>query len=161
MACLKSLVLPALSLLHNIFKEDVIVARIFEDNNACSIITKKGTSAALARMPRTHRVSVSWISEVLKHNDVDVVECSTNDMIGDIMTKSYPKSKWPAMLQLVRVGPQVPQLQLSCTLLTLPLTDYSSAAPLTTRRCLSSSFHYFSVAAAPSEEGGAKQLRAK
>jgi hypothetical protein len=107
MACLKSLVLPAQSLLHNIFKKDVIRARIFEDNNACSIITKKGTSAALAHMPRTHRLSVSWISEVLKHNEVDVVECSTNDMLGDVMTKSYPRAKWPAMLQLIRVGPDI------------------------------------------------------
>jgi hypothetical protein len=105
MACLKSLVLPALSLLHNIFKEDVIAARIFEDNSACQVITKKGTSAALAHMPRTHRVSVCWISEILRHNEVEVVECSTNDMLGDIMTKSYSRAKWPAMLQLIRVGP--------------------------------------------------------
>ena len=108
MACLKSLVLPALSLLHNIFKDDVIVARVFEDNNACETIVKKGTSPALGHMTRTHRVSVSWLAELLRHNEVTVVTCPTTEMVADIMTKSYPKIKWAPMLKLIQVGPPTP-----------------------------------------------------
>ncbi len=105
MNCLKGLTLPAMSLLRNVFDDDVIKARIFEDNSACEIIAKKGTSPALAHMPRTHRISVSWIAELLRHNEVDVATCPTAEMIADIMTKSYPKSKWQQMLSLVRIGP--------------------------------------------------------
>ncbi len=104
---LKGLTLPALSLLRNIFGDDIIVARVFEDNSACEIIAKKGTSPALAHMPRTHRISVSWISELLRHNSVQVVTCASSAMVADVMTKSYSRAKWPAMLDLIRVGPNV------------------------------------------------------
>ena len=69
------------------------------------MIAKKGTSAALAHMPSTHRVSVCWISEVLRHNEIEVVTCPTAEMLGDIMTKSFPRTKWASMLSLIRVGP--------------------------------------------------------
>ena len=79
-----------------------------EDNQATICVIKNGYSPALRHMPRTHRVSVAWLSELIQEEEVDVQYCDTNEQAADIFTKPFTGiPKWRNALQLIGSGPSL------------------------------------------------------
>ena len=79
-----------------------------EDNQATICVIKNGYSPALRHMPRTHRVSVAWLSELIQEEEVDVQYCDTNEQAADIFTKPFTGiPKWRNALQLIGIGPSL------------------------------------------------------
>jgi hypothetical protein len=76
-------------------------ATLYEDNSTCSTIIDRGHSSALLHLDRTHRVSLSWIAEVLQSKDISIVQTPSENMIADAFTKSFSPNKWAHALSLL------------------------------------------------------------
>ncbi len=79
-----------------------------EDNQATMCVMKNGYSTALRHLPRTHRVCLAWIGEVVQDGDITIEYCSTDSQAADIFTKAFSsKPKWQNALQLIGIGPKI------------------------------------------------------
>ena len=81
---------------------------ILEDNQATIKIVRKGFSAKLCHVARTHKIDLSSIKDVLDHGKtgpntngpVHVEYCHTNFQVADVFTKALPPLKWDNALRL-------------------------------------------------------------
>ena len=79
-----------------------------EDNQATMCVMNNGYSSALRHLPRTHRVCLAWIGEVVQDGDITIEYCSTDSQAADIFTKAFSnKPKWQNALQLIGIGPKI------------------------------------------------------
>lgn len=76
----RGLAVPSLSMIH-----------IFEDNNGALSIAKFGN---FTKKSRQIRVSVHFITDLIKKNVINVVKIDTNNNVTDIFTKSLGKVKF-------------------------------------------------------------------
>jgi hypothetical protein len=96
---LRTLGLPLMSLMS--FFDKRIGASLYEDNTTCATIVDRGHSAALIHMDRTHRVSLSWVAEVLQSQSITIIPTPSENMIADAFTKSFSPNKWQHILDLL------------------------------------------------------------
>ena len=81
--------------------------RIYEDNQACIAIEKKGYSAKLRHLAKAHRVNVESTCEVVNANESVVCQyCRTDDQRGDPLTKAHPIQMWEHALVLLGISQQ-------------------------------------------------------
>ena len=84
-----------------------IPLHIYEDNQACIAIVKKGFSAKLRRLAKTHRVNIASTCEFVNTNDNVVPQyCRTDDQRGDPLTKALPRQTWEHALFLLGISQQ-------------------------------------------------------
>ena len=84
-----------------------ISLHIYEENQACIAIVKKGYSAKLRHLAMTHRVNVASTCEVVNANESVVLQyCRTDDQRGDPLTKALPLQKWEHALVLLGISQQ-------------------------------------------------------
>lgn len=76
----RGLAVPSLSMIH-----------IFEDNKGALSIAKFGN---FNKKSRQIRVSVHFITDLIKKNVINVVKIDTNNNVTDIFTKSLGKVKF-------------------------------------------------------------------
>ena len=80
---------------------------IYEDNQACIAIVKKGYSAKLRHLAKTHRVNVASTCEIVNANENVVLQyCRFDDQRGDPLTKALPLEKWEHALVLLGISQQ-------------------------------------------------------
>ena len=93
---MRSFGLPALVLWDTIFQRPVKLI-VHEDNQAMIRIVETGKNISLRYLQRTHRVSVGWLHEVFKLDEVEMMYQESAKMAADIYTKSFTdKAKWTA-----------------------------------------------------------------
>ena len=86
---------------------------IMEDNQATIKVARKGYSARLRHVPRTHKVDLGSIREVLDGDNVKVEYCHTEYQAADIFTKALPPLKWDNAVALL--GMETHGTYVSCT----------------------------------------------
>ena len=62
---------------------------IFESTQATLQIALKGDSKKLRHLSRTHRVTMSWIKEVMDRPEVEIAYIKTDKQAADIFTKAF------------------------------------------------------------------------
>ena len=92
---------------------DVILERtceleVFEDNEATIKIVRKGYSAKLRHVSRTHRVNLAGLSEELNKESVNLQYVNTTEQAADIFTKALEPHKWDAALRMISIVKEVP-----------------------------------------------------
>ena len=80
-----------------------IKLRIMEDNEATIKVAKKGYSAKLRHVLRTHKVNISSIKEVLDTDNVVIEHVKTEFQAADIFTKALAPQKWANALDLLGI----------------------------------------------------------
>ena len=77
---------------------------IFEDNQACIAIVRKGFSAKLRHLAKTHRVNVASTCELVNTNDnIGLSYVETGLQRGDPLTKALAVQKWAHALELLSI----------------------------------------------------------
>ena len=74
-----------------------------EDNQATILVVRTGYSPKLRHITRTHKVSLSGLSEVFRDDTVTLEYCQTDKQAADIFTKALPPQKWGSALRLLGV----------------------------------------------------------
>jgi len=97
-----SILLPAMEF-WKMITDGAVKGVLHEDNSAALSVMKAGYSATLRVMHRVHRVALQALSDSLKADDIDAVDCDSKDMKADGFTKLFPGSAWPSILQLLSV----------------------------------------------------------
>ncbi len=80
--------LPALSLWHVLLPHQPPLF-FHEDNQAMIHVVTTGRNPTMRYLHRTHRVSVSWLHEVYKRDDVVLMYEDSAKMAADIYTKGF------------------------------------------------------------------------
>ncbi len=79
-------------------KVELIVA---EDNEAVMKISRKGRSAKMRHVHRTHSVDIDWLDEVFAEPEAILRYVSTKHQIADMQTKAITKAEtWNHLLKL-------------------------------------------------------------
>jgi len=100
---MRSFGLPALVLWDTIFQRPVKLI-VHEDNQAMIRIVETGKNISLRYLQRTHRISVGWLHEVFKLDEIELMYEESAKMAADIYTKAFTdKAKWTAAHWLVGV----------------------------------------------------------
>eukprot|EP00971_Amphidinium_carterae_P267617 5308821-Amphidinium_carterae.1 len=60
-----------------------------EDNEATIAVFKTGKNPTMRYLGRTHRVSIAWLHEVFKGDNMILNKCDTSLQAADIFTKSF------------------------------------------------------------------------
>ncbi len=77
---------------------------VHEDNQAMIHVVTTGRNPTMRYLHRTHRVSVSWLHEVCKRDDVVLMYEDSAKMAADIYTKGFTdKAKWEQVCGLINV----------------------------------------------------------
>ena len=77
-----------------------------EDNAACCRVCRSGKNPNMLHIGRTHRISIAWLHEQLKANDIQMHHTDSELMAADIFTKPFPDTKasvWRTNLQLINI----------------------------------------------------------
>jgi hypothetical protein len=101
--------LPFLSLFELILGRPVELL-ILEDNQATIKIARKGYSSKLRHVPRTHKVNLGSIAEVLEEDTVEIEYVPTELQCADIFTKDLCPAKWQNALDLLGMQTQLPDI---------------------------------------------------
>ena len=64
---------------------------ILEDNQATIQVAEKGYSKVLRHLPRTHRISLAWVSEVVGSSDCVLLYVRSDQQAADIFTKAFSR----------------------------------------------------------------------
>ena len=86
-------------------------ARLMEDNSATIVACEKGYSPSLRHIPRTQRIGLGFISEVVsqeatdEEGDIRIVKADTAEHRGDCFTKELSPQKFATATSLLRVQP--------------------------------------------------------
>ena len=86
-------------------------ARLMEDNSATIVACEKGYSPSLRHIPRTQRIGLGFISEVVsqeateEEGDIRIVKADTAEHRGDCFTKELSPQKFEKATSLLRVQP--------------------------------------------------------
>ena len=77
----------------------------FEDNEACIAIVRKGFSAKLKHLMKTHRINVASTCEIVNGNDdIMLTYVNTAEQRGDPLTTALAVQKWGAALKLLGIS---------------------------------------------------------
>jgi len=76
-------------------------AELAEDNSAAEVVLSRGYSPVMRYLSRTHKISLSALSDVIKNKMIAVRHCNSADMRGDPLTKTFPTPKWAHALELI------------------------------------------------------------
>ena len=81
-----------------------IILQRWEDNEACIAIAKKGFSAKLRHLSKTHRINVASVCETVNgHQDMKLSYINTSEQRGDPLTKALSVQKWSHALDLLSI----------------------------------------------------------
>ena len=94
--------LPALQLWELLLGRNLTL-RVLEDNQATTLVVRKGYSPKLRHITRTHKINLSSLSEVFQDDSAELEYCKTDDQAADIFTKSLPPQKWGPALRLLGI----------------------------------------------------------
>ncbi|CAE7497217.1 unnamed protein product [Symbiodinium microadriaticum] len=101
--------LPALSLWDTLLGRTMQMT-VHEDNQATILIARKGFSAKLRHISRTHKVNLSCLAEQFEEGSgVDVQYIDTNLQAADIFTKQLPPAKWDSAIRLLGLRTKMPK----------------------------------------------------
>ena len=116
-SCLRTEVLPTQILLQVLLGK-AVPAVIYEDNAAAIAAVEKGYSPTLRYLPRTQRIAVGFLKEILKPEEEDECEdltssegkvrlekVETDKHKGDLMTKELPRAAFEAKLRMLGMLP--------------------------------------------------------
>jgi len=77
---------------------------IAEDNEAVIKILLKGRTSALRHLPRTHKINLDWLVEVIRSEQINIRYCKTTAQLADMMTKHFTKPDlWAELLFICQV----------------------------------------------------------
>lgn len=99
-AILKGAAVPALELWERLLKRPVTI-RLLEDNQATLKVMQSGYSSKLRHMSKTHRVELSFVTDVCKICGVKPEYIQTHLQKGDFLTKGLSRDKHCNALDLV------------------------------------------------------------
>ena len=94
--------LPALQLWKLLLGRTVVL-RVLEDNQATTLVVRKGYSPKLRHITRTHKINLSGLSEVFHNDSAELEYCKTDDQAAGIFTKALPPQKWAPALRLLGI----------------------------------------------------------
>ena len=101
--------LPALSLWDTLLGRTMQMT-VHEDNQATILIARKGFSAKLRHISRTHKVNLSCLAEQFEEGSgVNVQYIDTNLQAADIFTKQLPPAKWDSAIRLLGLRTKMPK----------------------------------------------------
>ena len=80
--------------------------RFMEDNQTAISVLRSGKNPTMRHLNRTHKISVSWLTERVKSDpQIRMEYCDSNDMAADIFTKEfYDKVKWQHAVALINIA---------------------------------------------------------
>ena len=103
--------LPALYLWSVLLGRDDLELVIHEDNQATTLVVKKGYSPKLKHISRTHKVNLDCISEQLAPGSgISIQYVDTNLQAADMFTKALPPQKWDNALKLLGIRQSLPEV---------------------------------------------------
>ena len=118
-SCLRSEVIPT-QLLLQVLLGKALPAFVYEDNAACIIAVDKGYSPTLRYLPRTQRIAISFLKEVLRPGEDDeqddLIECEGQISLekietvkhkGDVFTKELPRSSFEYKMNMLGMRPRL------------------------------------------------------
>ena len=76
---------------------------VLEDNEATIKIVKKGYSAKLRHISRTHRVNLASVKKVFENPNLALNYVGTLEQVADIFTKALEPQKWGAALDMLHL----------------------------------------------------------
>jgi hypothetical protein len=95
--------LPALDLWHTLLPHKPPIM-FHEDNQAMINVVTTGKNPTMRYLRRTHRVSVSWLHERFKGDDITLVYEVSAKMAADIYTKAFTDgAKWDVVCGLINI----------------------------------------------------------
>ena len=62
---------------------------LYEDNQAAAEIIQSGKFPTLRHVQRTHGIKVTWLADEIAKQTFLVVDCHTNRMAADFLTKYF------------------------------------------------------------------------
>ena len=80
-----------------------VILKIWEDNEATIKVVKKGYSAKLRHVTRTHKVNLGSLYEVFRGEDHEIKHVATNEQSADIFTKGLEPAKWDNAISLLNM----------------------------------------------------------
>ena len=92
--------LPILDLVELLFGRKVTL-RLKEDNTATIKILRKGYSAKLRHVSRTHKIDLDLIKDICDAGNAELEHVETDKQAADIFTKDLPPLKWPRAIELL------------------------------------------------------------
>ena len=79
----------------------------WEDSEACIAIVKKGFSAKLRHLSKTHWINVASVCETVNgHHDIKLSYINTSEQRGDPLTKALSIQKWSHALDMLSTSTQ-------------------------------------------------------
>ena len=103
-----AVLLPALEY-WKVVGQGLVKGAFHEDNSAALVCMKAGYSATLRVLHRVHRVALQALSNALKAEDVDALECKSENMKADGFTKLFTPATWPHILDLLGIRDAAPK----------------------------------------------------
>ena len=98
---------PVLDLLETIPGRRV-TCRAKEDNQTTIKIFKKGYSAKLAGVNRTHKINLGTVFEAVRDQGIPLEYVESPKQCADIFTKDLPPAKWDNALELLGIEQRPP-----------------------------------------------------
>ena len=72
---------------------------VYEDNQAAIAVAENGKSSTMRHVSKTHRVNLSWLSEIVNKSLCAVMYLPTHRQAADILTKGFTKPRLFATLR--------------------------------------------------------------
>ena len=74
--------------------------RIYQDNNSAILLEKNGKASS---SKRTQAINIRYfmVTDLMKHGELDIVYCPTDEMIGDYFMKSLQGAKFSTFRKLI------------------------------------------------------------
>ena len=95
--------LPALDLWQTVLPHKPALV-FHEDNQAMIAVCRSGRNPTMRYLGRTHRVRVSWLHEVCKGKDVDLIYTKSESMAADVYTKAFTEiTRWRHACMLINI----------------------------------------------------------
>ena len=76
---------------------------VLEDNEATIKIVRKGYSAKLRHISRTHRVNLASVKEIFENPRMILNYVGTLEQASDIFTKALEPQKWGAAINMIHL----------------------------------------------------------
>ena len=102
--------LPMLDLWEAVLRRPVTL-EVLEDNEACIKIVRKGYSAKLRHISRTHKVNLALLHEQFDVENVNLGYVGTLEQAADIFTKGLEPQKRGAALDMLNMFTEPPPLK--------------------------------------------------
>ena len=108
-SCMRSELLPAQFLLQKLLRR-AVNTKVMEDNNACITSVEKGYSPSMRHLPRTQKVSIGMLHEMIQSEatevdgKVEVLKAKSEEHLGDVMTKELEVCKFEKAVEMLRIS---------------------------------------------------------